>query len=75
MKFDLNVIHSFPLQAGDELDGAVLSERTFVDSGEHVVTADAALINSLDSSGYVEILAVDGQVKVWEPCCSDGSHH
>lgn len=74
MKFEIDVLHSFPLPAGAELDGKVLAERTFVDPGRHAVDADRAFVEQCDAAGYVEILAADGETVVWSACCSGGDH-
>lgn len=74
MKFEIDVLHSFPLPAGSELDGVVLADRAFVDAGRHTLVADRAFVEQLDASGYIEILSADGETVVWSACCADGEH-
>ena len=38
------------------------------------IEIDAAEARKLEAAGYVDVLSVDGQVEVWQPCCGGGEH-
>lgn len=69
MKFEIDVLHTFPLPSGSEVDGAQLGARAFVSPGRHSVDAEQSTIEQLDASGYVEILTNDGVPVIWPACC------
>ena len=39
------------------------------------VEMDADEARKAEASGHVDVLSVDGQVEVWQPCCGGGGEH
>jgi len=65
----VNVISPVLIKAGQFIDGASANSDVWVKSGEHEIDSDFA--QSLASSGYVEVISVNGVGFVAAPCCAD----